>query len=215
MHFLSPNSFLGRWLAFLLDALLICVAWALCSVPVITMGAATAALNRVAQNWMRNRSDCTLQEFFRAFKENWKGATVIWLILLVPGCVILFNINAAWFVKVDTNSVANWLILISGVLWIATAIYAFALQAAFENKPLRTVSNALRLVLVSPIRSLILVALFAGAIYCTYRFPFLVFVYTPFCVFLAARPVWGLFQKVMDLQEIPAETTNNSENEGE
>ena len=152
---------------------------------------------------------------FRAFKENFKGATVIWLILLVPGCVILFNINAAWFVKVDTNSVANWLILISGILWIATAIYAFALQAAFENTPLRTVSNALRLVLVSPIRSLILVALFAGAIYCTYRFPFLVFVYTPFCVFLAARPVWGLFQKVMDLQEIPAETTNNSENEGE
>ena len=129
MHFLSPNSFLGRWLAFLLDALLICVAWALCSVPVITMGAATAALNRVAQNWMRNRSDCTLQEFFRAFKENFKGATVIWLILLVPGCVILFNINAAWFVKVDTNSVANWLILISGVLWIATAIFRHRLTS--------------------------------------------------------------------------------------
>ena len=39
MHFISPNSPLGRWLSFLLDALFICVAWAICSLPVITIGA--------------------------------------------------------------------------------------------------------------------------------------------------------------------------------
>lgn len=215
MHFLSPNSFLGRWLAFLLDALLICVAWAICSLPLITLGASTAALNRVAQNWMRTRSDCTIGEFFRAFKENLKGGTWIWLILLLPLSVILFNVNAVWFVKLEATPLANWLILASAVLWVATAIYAFALQAAFENTPLRTVINALRLALLNPIRSVILVALFAGAIYCAYIFPFLAFVYAPFCVFLAARPVWGVFRKVMDLQETPVEDTMNSENEGE
>ena len=215
MQFLSPNSFLGRWIAFLLDALLVSVAWALCSLPVITLGASTAALNRVAQNWMRTRSDCTLREFFRAFKENLKGGTWIWLILALPLGVILFNVNAVWLVKLDADPFSNWMILVSSVLWVATAIYAFALQAAFENKPLRTVLNALRLALVNPVRSAILVALFAGAIYCAYVFPFLAFLYTPFCVFLAARPVWGVFQKVMDLQDTPADTTMNSENEGE
>ena len=70
MHFISPNSTLGRWLAFLLDALLISVAWAICSLPVITLGAATAALNKVAMNWMKDRSGCTLGDFFRAFNDQ-------------------------------------------------------------------------------------------------------------------------------------------------
>lgn len=211
MHFLSPNSTLGRWLAFLLDALLISVVWFLCSVPIVTLGASTAALNRVAQNWMRERSGCTLKDFFEAFRENFKGGTLVWLILLVPLCVILFNAYATWIALVETTVVAKWMIVITAALWMATAIYAFALQAAFENTPMRTVLNALRLAIFNLVRSVILVALFAFAMFCTYVFPFAAFAYTPFCVFLAARPVWGVFKKVMDLQDTP----ENHEEEGE
>ena len=117
MHFLSPNSILGRWLGFLLDALLISVAWAICSVPVITLGAATAALNKVAMNWMKDRSGCTLGDFFRAFKENLKSGTGVWIILLVPLVFILFNAYATWIALVQTSSAAQWMILISGALW--------------------------------------------------------------------------------------------------
>lgn len=215
MHFLSPNSTLGRWLAFLLDALLISVAWAVCSVPVVTLGASTAALNRVAQNWMRERSGCTLKDFFAAFQENFKGGTLVWLILLVPLSFIGFNVYATWIALVETSNAAKWMILASGALWIGTAIYAFALQAAFENPPLRTVLNALRLAIFNLLRTVILVAMFTLAIVCAYYFPFAAFAYTPFCVFLAARPVWGVFKKVMDLQDVDAEPAINSENEGE
>lgn len=213
MHFLSPNSILGRWLAFLLDALLISIAWAVCSVPIVTLGASTAALNRVAQNWMRERSGCTLKDFFEAFKENFKGGTLVWLILLVPLCFIGFNAYATWIAEVETGETAKWLIGISFGLWTATAIYAFALQAAFENGAMRTVLNALRLAIFNLPRTVILLALFAFAMFCAYVFPFAAFVYTPFCVFLAARPIWGVFKKVMDLQDM--EDTINSENEGE
>ena len=211
MQFLSPNSPLGRWLAFLLDALLISVAWFLCSVPIVTLGASTAALNRVAQNWMRTRSDCSLKYFFQAFRENFKGGTLIWLILLVPMYVIGLNAYVVFGTEIDATNLAKWMIVISGGLWIATAVYAFALQAAFENGPVRTVLNALRLAIFNLARTAILVALFALAMYCAYRFPFAAFLYTPFCVFLAARPIWGVFRKVMDLQDIP----ENTEDEGE
>lgn len=215
MHFISPNSPLGRWLAFLLDALLISVAWAVCSLPIVTMGAATAALNRVAQNWMKDRSDCTLRNFFAAFKDNLKGGTLVWLILLVPLAVILFNAYATFIALVETTAAAKWMILISAALWMAVAIYALALQATFENAPLRTVMNALRIAASHLPTTLILVVLFALTIAAFLVFPYGAFAYTPFCVFLAARPIWNVFIKVIAMPEVTMADANETENKGE
>ena len=215
MHFISPNSPLGRWLTFLLDALFISVAWAVCSLPIVTMGAATAALNRVAHNWMKDRSDCTLRNFLRAFKDNLKSGTLVWLILLVPLAVILFNAYAAFIALVETTSAAKWMILISAILWMAVAIYALALQAIFENAPLRTVMNALRIAVSHLPKTLILVALFALSIAAFLLFPYAAFAYTPFCAFLAARPIWGVFKKVMAMPEVTVADNNETEDKGE
>lgn len=215
MHFLSPNSILGRWLAFLLDALLISVAWAICSVPVITLGAATAALNKVAMNWMKDRSGCTLGDFFRAFKENLKSGTGVWIILLVPLVFILFNAYATWIALVQTSSAAQWMILISGALWMAVAIYAFALQAIFENSPLRTVMNALRIAICNILKTVILLVIFAASIAMFIIFPFGAVFYTPICVFLAARPIWSVFKKVIEMPEVTVTNQDEFENEGD
>lgn len=215
MHFLSPNSILGRWLAFLLDALLISVAWAICSVPVITLGAATAALNKVAMNWMKDRSGCTLGDFFRAFQENLKSGTGVWIILLVPLVFILFNAYATWIALVQTSSAAQWMILISGALWMAVAIYAFALQAIFENSPLRTVMNALRIAICNILKTVILLVIFAASIAMFIIFPFGAVFYTPICVFLAARPIWSVFKKVMEMPEVTVTNQDEFENEGD
>ena len=215
MHFLSPNSILGRWLAFLLDALLISVAWAICSVPVITLGAATAALNKVAMNWMKERSGCTLGDFFRAFKENLKSGTGVWIILLVPLVFILFNAYATWIALVQTSSAAQWMILISAALWMAVAIYAFALQAIFENSPLRTVMNALRIAICNILKTVILLVIFAASIAMFIIFPFGAVFYTPICVFLAARPIWSVFKKVIEMPEVTVTNQDEFENEGD
>ena len=215
MHFISPNSILGRWLAFLLDALLISIAWAICSLPVITMGASTAALNKVAMNWMRDRSGCTLGDFFRAFKENWKTGTGVWLILLIPLLFILFNAYATWIALVQTSQAARWMILISAVLWLAVAIYAFALQAIFENSPMRTVMNAMRIAFCNIFKTVILLVIFAASIAMFIIFPLGAVFYTPICVFLAARPIWSVFKKVIEMPEVTVTNQNEIEDEGE
>ncbi|MBQ8833439.1 MAG: YesL family protein [Oscillospiraceae bacterium] len=212
LNFLSPNSPLGRWLAFFLDALLISVAWAVCSLPVVTIGASTSALHRVALNWMRDRSDCDLKNFFAAFRENLKGGTAVWLILLVPLAVILFNAYAVWIALVEASSAAKWMILLTLVVWMAAAVYAFALQAAFENPPMRTVVNALRIAASHLTTTLILIGLFALAVFCTLVFPYGAFLYVPVCVFLAARPTWNVFVKVMGNPDV---TVGQAEEEKE
>ncbi len=215
MHFISPNSPLGRWLTFLLDALFISVLWALLCLPVVTLGASTAALNHVAHNWMKDRSDCSVKYFWQAFRDNLKGGTQVWLILMIPLAIILFNAYAAFIALVATSSAADWLILISAALWMAVAIYAFALQAIFENPPLRTVLNALRIAVSHLGTTVILVALFALSALAALLLPFGAFAYAPFCVFLAARPVWNVFKKVMAMPEVTVTTTDHTEEEGE
>ena len=215
MHFISPNSTLGRWLGFLLDAFLISVAWAICSLPVITLGAATAALNKVAFNWMRDRSGCTLMDFFRAFKENFRSGTGVWLILLLPLAFILFNAYATWIAMVQTTSTAQWLIGISAVIWMTVTIYALALQAIFENSPFRTVMNAMRIAASNFLRTLIVLIIFAVSIGLFILFPLGAMFYTPLCVFLAVRPIWGVFQKVIAMPEVTVTNQYKIENEGD
>lgn len=215
LQFFSPNSPFGRWMSFFLDALLISVAWAVCSLPIVTIGASTAALHCVAQNWMRDRSDCDLKTYFRAFKENFKGGTAVWLILLVPLALILFNAYIVWFSVAEVPTAANWAVIITAVVWMAAAVYAFALQATFENTPMRTVTNALRIAASHFTTTLILILLFGFAIFCTLLFPLGAFLYVPACVFLAARPTWNVFKKVMDRPDVQCGDDSGETDEGD
>ena len=80
----APNSPSGRWLAFALDGLLISILWGLCVILVIPAGAATAALHQVARSWMRQRCGCDVPAYFRAIRENFKKATVLWVLCSYP-----------------------------------------------------------------------------------------------------------------------------------
>ena len=104
--------------------------------------------------------------------------------------------------KVEMPGIAKWMVLLTLVVWMATAVYVFALQAVFENPPSRTVGNALRIAASHFTTTLVLILLFAFAIFCTWLFfPGAVF-YVPICVFLSARPIWHVFVKVMARPEV-------------
>lgn len=201
----SPDSTFGRWMGFLFDALLISIAWTVCCLPLFTIGASTAALHRVAINWMRKRADCDLKTFFVAFKDNFRDSTVIWLLLLLPLVLSLYNAYAVWIALVPVSTVVRWMVLAAALVWTATAIYAFSLQAVFENRPVRTVFNALRIAVSHIGTTVILIAMIALALFCTLVLPYGAFVYIPFCAFLSARPVWNVFERVMQNPDVIVE----------
>lgn len=77
-------NFIGK----LVDMLLLSVLWAVCSIPVVTLGASTTALYYVMLKLAEDKEGAIFQSFFRAFKENFKQATICWLIMLAFGLVL-------------------------------------------------------------------------------------------------------------------------------
>ena len=202
----SPNSPLGQWLQFLLDALFIALAYLVCALPVVTLGAATSALYRVALNWAHKRDDCDLRNFLNAFKVNLRGGTGIWLVLLPALLLILADGYFIWLSPVAMPAIAKWMFFLAAAAWSCTASYAFALQAQFENTVLRTLGNAIRIALAHLPTTIGLLFIHAVAVFFCLLLPWLSFLFLVAAVFLAARPCWNVFSKLMPTENSEEET---------
>ena len=80
------------------DALGLSLLWCLCSLPVLTMGAATTALYDAAVHGIRYREPGTYRRFFRTFKAELKTATagtLLWGLLLLFGVYVLALLDEA------------------------------------------------------------------------------------------------------------------------
>lgn len=135
-----------RFIGKLGDLILLNILWFICSIPLFTIGASTTAVYYVTMKLVRDEDDATIRSFFRSFKENFKQATGIWLILLAVGAILAFDF---WFfingmmgiggnIKIALVAVFGGFLLI--YLFILT--YVFPLQARFYNPVKRTLFNA-------------------------------------------------------------------------
>ena len=64
------------------------VLWFLCCLPIVTAGASTTALFYVTLKLAKDEEGAITRSFFRAFRRNFRKATLIWLILLAGGAVL-------------------------------------------------------------------------------------------------------------------------------
>ena len=61
----------------------------LCSLPVVTLGAAFTAMHRVLVDIYRDEENKITMTFFKAFRVNFAQATKIWLLYLVFYAILL------------------------------------------------------------------------------------------------------------------------------
>ena len=78
----------------------------ICCIPIFTAGAAITALYYVTIKMARGDDPYIIKGYFKSFKENFKQATIIWLIMLVVIAIIAVddNANSANFNGLDLNA---------------------------------------------------------------------------------------------------------------
>lgn len=79
-RFFSPDNFYWKCFDKLADILILSLLWFICSLPVITAGAASVALYDAAVHTIRRNEPDLVSRFFRTFRREFKTATLVWLI---------------------------------------------------------------------------------------------------------------------------------------
>lgn len=125
------------------DLVILNILYIICCIPVITIGASTTALYYVTLRMSKDEEGYIIKDFFRSFKENFRQATIIWLILACIGGIIggeFFVINSM------EGSLAFGMecIVFFGILVFAfEMLYAFPVLSRFDNTIKNTMKNAL------------------------------------------------------------------------
>ena len=88
MAIFSPESKFSKIMMRLAWGCYLNLLWIVCSLPIITVGASTTALYYVTLKIAEDREGDITQQFFRAFRSNFKQATQLWLMLLLLGVVL-------------------------------------------------------------------------------------------------------------------------------
>lgn len=155
--FLSPDSKFMQVLSRLTDLVVLNLLFLLTCLPVFTIGAANAAMYTLCFRMIRNREGGIVKSYFRAFRDNFKQGTALWLLFLfiaVPA-VIYFDAYFAMDGAIRYLIVIFFLIL---VLAIFAAGYGFAWISQFRNTVPEVLRNALILSLTNLPRTLCICA---------------------------------------------------------
>ena len=93
--------FLGK----LADLLILNILTLICCIPVFTIGASLTAMNYVALKMVRNEETYIVKSFFKSFRQNFRQATLIWLIYLL---VFVILIGDFFIFKYSTLEFPGW-----------------------------------------------------------------------------------------------------------
>ena len=183
---------LGAFLRILGDTMVLNILWLLCSLPVVTLGAATSALCAVSLKLARGEPVATVRTFFTAFRRG-AGQSILLGLLGLAGLAVA---AVDWSFALAQTGTMRTLYLVVGVLVSAVVLaywaWAFALHAGFENSLGGTIKNAFSLAFVEPGKTLQIWIAFAVPVLCILLLPEIALIYLgwAFILFAVSAPAY-------------------------
>lgn len=190
----------------------------ICSLPIITVGAAFTAAHYVSLKMCRDEENYIAREFFKSFKLNFKQSTVIWLLILLVSFILGADYYIIKHVDLNIPQILQWVMVAAGVLFLFMALWAFPVQSRFENKVFRTLKNALSLSIAQLPKTFLMIILYLLPVICLliYRIMPLFFLFgfsVP--IFFSAKLYNKMFKKLEDKILENAAAANETEESGE
>ena len=130
-------SFLNK----MADLCILNLLFLLCCLPVITIGASYTALYTMTLKMAYNKEGYIAKGFFKAFKDNFKQSTLIFIPALL---VIFFMLADIRIFSAPGNSQYRVLLIGAYLILFLTAmflLFVFPITAKFSNTTIQTVKN--------------------------------------------------------------------------
>ena len=119
---------------------IICVV---CCIPVITAGASITAMYYVTLKMVRNEEAYIVRSFFKSFKQNFKQATIINLIMLLIGVVLYVDLNVSKAMQGGAGQIFQIIFMAFVLIYFILFLYVYPVLARFYNTIKNTIKNAL------------------------------------------------------------------------
>ena len=183
MNFNWTDNVVTRGLSKIFDMVCLNILWLICSIPIITMGASTAAMYSVMLKMVKNEEGYIFRGFFKAFKDNFKQSTIMWLIILLLTVVWWVDFNFAGSIGGTGGFVLSVIFILLGVVLLSVTIYVFPLTARYVNTIRNTFKNALILTIAKLPYTFLMIAVLIAAV---------VFSFWTVQTLMIALPLWML-----------------------
>ncbi|MBQ8826047.1 MAG: DUF624 domain-containing protein [Oscillospiraceae bacterium] len=163
------------------DMFLLSFFWIITSLPIFTIGASTTAAYDCAFKILRARDTNVFKDYFRSFKNNFKQATALFMIMLPIGIVIAVDLYY-WAQKAegDMAFIMNAVSIGIAVMYLMTLLYVFPVQSIFENPVKKTLSTAFFMSIQNLPTSLLLVVITVAMSYVCYMVPIVAYIFLLF-----------------------------------
>lgn len=157
MQIFSPDSEVMEFLSKVTDFIILNLLTVLCSIPIITIGAAHTAKFYTSMKIVRGEEPSVTKSYFKSFKENFAQVTGAWLILLVIGLVLAFDwYNVLYGIGAGMPFILKAILgLLSFVVWAVAycmfpfeARYKVTLKELFKASMVMALLNLPRMVLI-------------------------------------------------------------------
>lgn len=178
------------------DVLALGFIWLLCCIPVITVGASSTALYYAMIKCVKQNAGYPVQEFFKSFRQNFKPATVLWIVF--AALTFLMQLNMGILMQKTSGLFGLFFIVFYGAVCIYLTVmmlYAFPALSRFDMGAGWIFKLSLYMGVRYLFHSMILLLVLAMALLFVWKIPMLMFIVPGPMVFLMSEFLEGPLKK--------------------
>lgn len=163
----NPDAPFWQLMSRIADLLILNFIFVISCIPVVTAGAAISALYHVCFKILRKESPYVFKSYSKAFRENFRQSTAVWLFSLV----IIYFLGMDYYLL--TSQSINNLLIIRILFWLVLGllfsmfIYIFPIISHFECTIKQGLKNSLYMTLGHLPSSILLVSILGGILWLT------------------------------------------------
>jgi len=180
------------------DVACMSLLWLITSLPVFTIGAATAAFYSFTMDAVQDNEGGVWQSYFCAFRKHFKKATVIWLLQLTLSAALSVNLFAAWnfYLTKGILGLGVFSMALFGILvLICTAMYLYPVMVTYDFSVKKVIADSCVMAIRNPHVTISCMVLFVLAGVGIYYISGLFFFWIGLGIFFSSYFVLGVFMK--------------------
>ena len=167
-RFFNMDSGLFRFLSRLADLMILNILFLLTCIPVVTIGASCTALYYVTMKMARDEDAYIARSYFKSFKENFKQATIIWVVALLLIVLLFFDFQILSVMTASFVTVIRIALISVSLVMAMVLLYTFPVLAQFYNSIKNTVKNAFFMSIRHFPKTLLMLVISVGAVVLTF-----------------------------------------------